>query len=105
VTEEITPTSELGRELGYSGDVYEGIVFRKGDYIYIKTFKVHEEHRRKGYFNRLLTNIHALGYNVAVMNPNATMEKILIRKKFRPHVEGDDIVWKKPIPKTKSKTS
>lgn len=91
--------SELGIDLGFTSDRFDGWLWKKGDYIYISF--IESKHRGEGNLSELFENILARGWGIKVPTPMGVMPSILRKKGFKPTSEyhekaGEDCeVWVK----------
>lgn len=93
----IMPDSEFANELGFVSELFEGYLFKDGDYIYISFIVSKEE--AKGNLRRLFKNILDNGYGIKVPCPFPKMEFIVNKLGFKQTFEfenmtGEDVsVW------------
>ena len=86
--------SERAKTFGFSSDLYEGYLWKKGEDIYI-SFIVSKK-SGEGNLSKLFAQIENAGFRVAVPTPLGKMESILQKKGFVPTLEEDWEVWRKP---------
>ena len=74
--------SEVGTELGFTRDRFEGWLWKEGDYIIISF--IESINQDKGNFVELLKRIQTLGYGIMVPTAFPKMERILKKRNFKP---------------------
>jgi len=80
--------SELGRELGFTSDKFEGWLWKNGNDIWISF--IESKHKGRGDLSRLFETILEKGYTIKVPTPVDKMKLILIKKGFKKTTEFDE---------------
>ena len=88
--------SDLGKQFGFTSNKFftDSYLWKKENEIYISLIFCKEQN--KGYFKELINNIKKNGFGVAIPNPLGNMVKILKKWGYKPIIEDDTDVWRKP---------
>ena len=76
----IFPDSPEGVELGFTSNLFEGIIWKEGNYIVFED--ITSLNPRQGNLTSLFNNINAKGLGIKINNPLPVMESICIKKGF-----------------------
>jgi len=77
--------SPFARQLGFTGDKFDGYLWKEGNYIYISA--VISKKPKKGNLKRLFRRIQELGYGIKVPTPLGVMRVIVKKYGFKRTVE------------------
>lgn len=86
----ILPDSDIGRQLGFTSDLFDGYLWQVSNRIFI--LFIASCNPGKGNMSRLFDRIESQGFTVAVPIPLGRMATILTHKGFVPHIENDQMM-------------
>jgi hypothetical protein len=85
--------SKLGKEIGFTSNLFEGYLFKVNKSIYISLIVSKKE--GKGNLTKLFNKILEKGYKIMVPTPLGKMKEIVKSKGFEQRFEKGFEVWEK----------